>query len=206
MCVHDLHREYTRARTGECCTTVAPWHARTYRTDSLATCWCNALNHSLSLSLSLSHTHTHTHTRICRLNCRYSTHKSCFNSVFILRLHSLPLHSILQNRDDYLLYIILCICYNNIGTDKSVTYLNGQQEGRHPRGRKELLHRDRRLGGHKRAQVSGGILAHPVTTPIYFALQLCRLLSWMGRASSVVYLPSEIQSFLHRLHLSDSLP
>ena len=48
------------------------------------------------------------------------------------------------------------MCYNNTGTDESVMYLNGQQEGRHLRGRKELLHRDRPLGGHKRAQVSGG--------------------------------------------------
>ena len=109
-----------------------------------------------TLSLSLSHTHTHTHTRICRLKCRCSTHKPCFNSIFILRLDLLPLPSILQNRDHYLVYIILCTCCNNTGTDKSVTYLNGQQEGRHPRGRKELLHRDRRLGGHKHPQVSGG--------------------------------------------------
>ena len=86
--------------------------------------------HSLSLTHSL--THSLSHTRICRLNCRYSTHKPCFNSIFILRLDSLPLPSILQNRDHYLLYIILCTCDNNTGTDKSVPYLEWTAGGQTP--------------------------------------------------------------------------
>ena len=91
----------------------------------------------------------------------------------------------LQNRDHYLLYMILCMCYNNTGTDKSVTYLNGQQEGRHPRGRKELLHRDRRLGGHKRAQVSGGHTCTSHKNTYLFATMSAFILDGKGFIGSI---------------------
>jgi hypothetical protein len=82
---------------------------------------------------------THTHTRICRLNFMYSTRKSCCSLMLIIPAGS------------------------------SVTCFNRQQEGRHPRGRKELLHRDRRLGGPKRPQVTAPHTCTSLTNTHLFA-------------------------------------